>query len=189
MSDDPWCIEDGWLHGAQVCPSPNCNDRPAGVAIDLLVIHNISLPPGQFGTGCVQRFFCNELSPEEHPYFSGIAALKVSAHLLIERGGALTQFVPFERRAWHAGQSSFQGRDDCNDFSVGVELEGTDEQPYTEIQYQQLSAVARTLMRHYPAMSADRIAGHADIAPGRKTDPGAAFDWSYFRQLLAVRYR
>ncbi|WP_232522318.1 1,6-anhydro-N-acetylmuramyl-L-alanine amidase AmpD [Marinimicrobium alkaliphilum] len=186
MSRDPWGIDDGWLRSARLCPSPNCNDRPAGVAIDLLVVHNISLPPGQFGTGCVQRFFCNQLPPDEHPYFVEIAALKVSAHLLIERTGALTQFVPFERRAWHAGQSRYRGRENCNDFSIGVELEGTDEQPYTEAQYQQLSAVARTLMRHYPGLSADRITGHADIAPGRKTDPGSAFDWSYFRQLLAV---
>jgi AmpD protein len=152
--------------------------------VSLLVIHNISLPPGQFGTGCVQRFFCNRLDSAEHPYFATIADLQVSSHLLIERTGEVTQFVPFSARAWHAGNSCFAGVENCNDFSIGIELEGTDEQPYTDAQYSHLAEVTHLLLSHYPALRPERIVGHADIAPGRKTDPGPAFDWPRYRALL-----
>lgn len=177
-------IEQGWLSRAQRCPSDNCDARPEGAAISLLVIHSISLPPGQFGTGWVPAFFCNRLDPQAHPYFARIRDLRVSAHLLIERTGELTQFVPFTGRAWHAGASSFAGVPRCNDYSIGIELEGTDDTPYTPAQYRALAEVTRCLMAHYPGITPGRIAGHADIAPGRKTDPGPAFDWAAYRQLL-----
>lgn len=176
---------DGWLASARRCPSPNYNDRPPATAISLLVVHNISLPPGQFGTGCVEAFFCNQLALDDHPYFTQIADLRVSSHLLIDREGQLVQFVPLTRRAWHAGASEFEGRTDCNDFSIGIELEGTDHQAYTRRQYQTLARVARLLMEAYPALTQERITGHSDIAPGRKTDPGPAFEWDYFRSLLS----
>lgn len=165
--------------------SPNANDRPNG-EISLLVIHNISLPPGQFDTGCVERFFCNQLDNTEHPYFEALKGVHVSAHLLIERTGRIIQFVPFNKRAWHAGESIFMGREQCNDFSIGIELEGTDHTPFTEIQYQALADITQLLMTHYPDITADRITGHSDIAPGRKTDPGEHFDWSYFRSQLTA---
>ncbi|WP_233243843.1 1,6-anhydro-N-acetylmuramyl-L-alanine amidase AmpD [Bacterioplanes sanyensis] len=163
------------LQPAQWCPSPNYGERPAGAEVSLLVLHNISLPPGQFGGGHIQAFFQNQLPPEKHPYFQQIASLQVSAHLLIERDGQLTQFVAFDRRAWHAGVSSFAGRADCNDFSIGIELEGCDDQAYSDAQYQQLALLIPLLQAHYPI--AGRIVGHEHIAPGRKTDPGPAFDW------------
>lgn len=174
---------EGWCSAARCCPSPNCNERPQG-EVSLLVIHNISLPPGQFGTGEVENLFLNRLDPKAHPYFAGIAALRVSAHFLIERDGALTQFVPCSARAWHAGVSCFAGREQCNDFSIGIELEGTDELPYTDTQYRMLGVLSRVLQRAYPAITAERICGHSDIAPGRKTDPGPAFDWPRYRGLL-----
>jgi len=180
MHIDPatgWCLE------ARRCPSPNCNERPDG-EVSLLVIHNISLPPGQFGTGEVDNLFLNRLDPQAHPYFAGIAQLRVSAHFLIGRDGALTQFVPCTARAWHAGVSCFAGREQCNDFSIGIELEGTDELPYSDAQYAALGALSRALQRTYPAITAERICGHSDIAPGRKTDPGPAFDWARYRGLL-----
>lgn len=149
-----------------------------------MVIHNISLPPGQFGDGCVQAFFANQLDISQHPYFQTIADLKVSAHLLIERTGMVTQFVAFNQRAWHAGASSFRGFDNCNDNSIGIELEGCDDIAYTDHQYETLVAITREILRAYPAISLDRIVGHSDIAPGRKTDPGAAFDWARYRQML-----
>ncbi|MBF7730271.1 1,6-anhydro-N-acetylmuramyl-L-alanine amidase AmpD [Pseudomonas sp. N040] len=167
----------GWCAGIRHCPSPNFNARPAA-EISLLVIHNISLPPGQFGTGKVEELFCNRLDPCEHPYFSAIASLQVSAHFLIERDGTLIQFVSCLDRAWHAGVSAFAGRQGCNDFSLGIELEGTDEQPYSDLQYAALSNLIRELQSYYPQLTAERICGHCDIAPGRKTDPGPAFDWS-----------
>lgn len=167
----------GWFQGIRHCPSPNFNARPDG-EISLLVVHNISLPPGQFGTGRVQAFFQNRLATDEHPFFSEIADLQVSAHFFIERDGSLTQFVSCLDRAWHAGVSRFDGRDNCNDFSLGVEMEGTDDQPYTDSQYARLTELTRQLLDAYPAISAQRIRGHCDIAPGRKTDPGPAFDWS-----------
>ena len=173
----------GWCEGVHRCPSPNFNERPDG-EISLLVIHNISLPPGQFATGKVQAFFQNRLDVTEHPYFESIKALRVSAHFLIERDGQITQFVSCLDRAWHAGISSFEGREACNDFSLGIELEGTDDQPFTDAQYQALIALTRQLQQHYPQITPPRICGHSDVAPGRKTDPGPCFDWARFRREL-----
>jgi len=177
-------LEDGWLESAERCPSPNCNERPTGKTIDLLVIHNISLPPGEFGGACIREFFCNTLDCDAHPYFEQLRGMEVSAHLLIERSGEIVQFVPFDLRAWHAGQSCFEGRDNCNDFSIGIELEGTDEGPYTGAQYTSLAGVTKALMQAYPGITRERITGHSDIAPGRKTDPGPAFDWRRYLDLL-----
>jgi len=164
-------------------PSPNCNARPEN-EISLLVIHNISLPPGQFGGGHVAELFTNQLDPNGHPFFAEIEGMEVSAHLLIERDGRMIQFVPFDQRAWHAGKSCFQGREACNDFSIGIELEGTDDSPYTDAQYESLVAVTHALLATYPQLTAERITGHADIAPGRKTDPGPAFEWGRFLDAL-----
>ncbi|MDF2075489.1 1,6-anhydro-N-acetylmuramyl-L-alanine amidase AmpD [Pseudomonas mendocina] len=176
----------GWFQGIHHCPSPNFNARPCG-EISLVVVHNISLPPGQFGTGKVLEFFQNSLPVHEHPFFAEIASLKVSAHFFIERDGRLTQFVSCLDRAWHAGVSWFEGRDNCNDFSLGVELEGTDDLPYSDAQYASLAALTRQLLDAYPALSDQRIRGHCDIAPGRKTDPGPAFDWSRLHAELKER--
>lgn len=173
-----------WLNNVRRVASPNCDERPGGCEIDLLVIHGISLPPQQYGGGYVDQLFTNTLDPEEHPYFAEIIELRVSAHLLIDRKGGLTQYVPFDQRAWHAGKSEFQGREVCNDFSIGIELEGCDEQPYEREQYQALARVAGLLRENWPGISKDRIVGHCDIAPGRKTDPGPAFDWPYFFSLI-----
>ncbi|KTB65655.1 N-acetyl-anhydromuranmyl-L-alanine amidase [Pseudomonas viridiflava ICMP 13104] len=173
----------GWCAGVQHCPSPNFNARPDG-EISLLVIHNISLPPAQFKTGKVQAFFQNRLDTTEHPYFAGIADLRVSAHFLIERDGDVIQFVSCLDRAWHAGVSSFDGREGCNDFSIGIELEGTDEQPFSEAQYHALIDLTRQLRKAFVAITPERICGHSDIAPGRKTDPGPCFDWARFRAAL-----
>lgn len=173
----------GWFQGVRHCPSPNFNARPSD-EISLLVIHNISLPPGQFATGKVQEFFQNRLDATEHPYFEGIIDLRVSAHFLIERDGAVTQFVSCLDRAWHAGVSSFEGRETCNDYSLGIELEGTDELPFTDAQYQALTTLTRQLQAAFPAITSHRICGHSDVAPGRKTDPGPAFDWMRFRSAL-----
>lgn len=177
--------EDVWLQEAICCPSPNFNNRPAHREIDLLVIHNISLPPKQFGGGFVEAFFQNSLNPDLDPYFATLTNLQVSSHFFIDRTGKLTQFVPLNRRAWHAGVSSFLGESNCNDFSIGIELEGADDIPYTDAQYDALNKVTRTLQDRYPKITSDRITGHDTIAPGRKTDPGAAFDWSRYRHLLA----
>lgn len=174
-----------WLVGARACPSPHYNQRPDGEEISLLVIHNISLPPGQFDGPYIEQFFQGQLDASEHPYFAEIADLRVSAHLLIRRDGSVIQFVPFNERAWHAGASCFDGREQCNDFSIGIELEGTDDLPYTDPQYQALATITRTLMQYYPAITCDRITGHEHIAPGRKTDPGPAFDWPYYNSLIA----
>lgn len=165
-------------------PSPNCDERPADTEIDLLVIHGISLPPGEFGGDAINALFTNQLDPKAHPAFHSIADLKVSAHILIRRDGEVIQYVPFKKRAWHAGESSFQGRTRCNDFSIGIELEGADTVPYEPIQYQRLAALTQVLMQFYPGITQQRIVGHSDIAPGRKTDPGAAFDWQHFFGLL-----
>ncbi|MEA1606761.1 1,6-anhydro-N-acetylmuramyl-L-alanine amidase AmpD [Pseudomonas spirodelae] len=173
----------GWCDGIQHCPSPNFNQRPLG-EVSLLVIHNISLPPGEFGTGKVQAFFQNRLDADEHPYFAGIASLEVSAHFFIERDGAVTQFVSCNERAWHAGQSRFAERENCNDFSLGIELEGTDDLPFTAAQYAALIVLTQQLQVAYPAITLARICGHSDIAPGRKTDPGPAFDWQRMRLAL-----
>ena len=176
--------ETGVLEEAEYCHSEHHNERPADTAIDMIVIHNISLPPGEFGTESVKQFFKGELNTFEHPYFAEIGHLRVSSHLFIRRNGEIIQFVPFNLRAWHAGVSLFQGKTDCNDFSIGIELEGTDDLSYEPIQYEKLIQVIQVLMRVYPGITTDRIVGHSDIAPGRKTDPGPAFDWDYLRDRL-----
>lgn len=178
-------IRDHLLVGAEQCHSQNQNERPDG-EISLLVIHNISLPPEQFGGPGIRQLFTNCLDPEEHPYYAQIFQLEVSAHLLIDRQGSVTQFVPFDKRAWHAGRSCFEGREACNDFSIGIELEGADETPYTDAQYRSLVEVTKQLIRAYPDITAERICGHSDIAPGRKTDPGPAFDWQRYRSSLVA---
>ena len=167
----------GTLSGAQRCPSPNQDERPDGCRPELVVVHSISLPPGEFGGPHIERLFQNTLDWEAHPYFQTIRGLEVSAHLLIRRDGSTLQFVPFNRRAWHAGESTFRDRCRCNDFSIGIELEGEDSTPYAEQQYAQLAAVIAALCRAYPSLDARNIAAHSDISPGRKTDPGPAFDW------------
>jgi N-acetyl-anhydromuramoyl-L-alanine amidase len=177
----------GWLEGVRKVESPNSDDRPAGTQLDLIVVHGISLPPGRFGDGWIDRFFLNELPAAADPYFATIADLKVSAHVLVERDGALTQFVSFNRRAWHAGRSAHCGRTGCNDFSVGIELEGTDELPYESEQYETLAKVIRALRGAYPSLQAGDVVGHSHIAPGRKTDPGPSFDWPRLRRLLDAR--
>jgi AmpD protein len=174
----------GLLGRARQVASPNCDDRPAGTPPELIVVHGISLPPGEFGGPWIDRLFVNALDPDAHPYFRGIAQLRVSAHALIRRDGEIVQYVPFHRRAWHAGQSSWQGRERCNDFSIGIELEGTDHSPYETVQYAMLARLVAELCHAYPSLSADRIAGHSDVAPGRKTDPGISFDWPLLRALV-----
>lgn len=174
----------GLVHRTQHIASPNRNERPAGAAIELLVIHNISLPPGDFGGDAVVELFTNRLDPAAHPYFAEVAALKVSAHLLLRRDGSALQFVSCNERAWHAGVSSWNGRGQCNDFSIGIELEGTDELPYTTAQYARLIGIAQVLMRAYPIRHAT---GHSNIAPERKTDPGPHFDWRLFRAATGLR--
>ena len=148
------------------------------------MIHNISLPAGEYGTGCIEQLFTNCLSPDAHPTFAEISRLRVSSHLLIDRAGAVTQFVPFTMQAWHAGRSRFRGRERCNEFSIGIEVEGTDFEPFTDAQYETLAQVTRALFNVYPGLNVDRIAGHSDIAPGRKTDPGPFFDWRRYRAAL-----
>ena len=176
--------ENHYLDSAEQVQSPNYNERPSGEEISLLVIHNISLPPGRYGGGYIEQFFQNRLPIAVDPFFEEIKELQVSSHLLIERTGRIVQFVPFSKRAWHAGISEYQGRDGCNDFSLGIELEGTDDEPYTDIQYKQLAEVTRVIQQRYPAITLDRIVGHCDIAPVRKTDPGPAFDWQKYRSLV-----
>jgi N-acetyl-anhydromuramoyl-L-alanine amidase len=173
---------DGWLelHGIQQAPSPNYNARPTDAQVNLLVLHNISLPPGQFGTGCARQLFLNTLDLNADPWFSNLSGLRVSAHFLIERDGTITQFVSCNDRAWHAGLSAFQGRDNCNDFSIGVELEGTDTIPYTDQQYLALAQLTAQLRSQYPLK---HVRGHCHIAPSRKTDPGDSFDWSRYAKL------
>ena len=172
---------DGILCGACFVPSPNCDDRPEGSGVDLVVIHNISLPPGEFGGAGIVDLFTNEVNPDAHPYYRDIAGLRVSAHFLIRRDGSIIQFVSCARRAWHAGASVWRDRHRCNDFSVGVELEGADDVPFEGRQYQQLALLTRALEARYPISD---IVGHADIAPGRKIDPGPCFDWLRYRKLL-----
>jgi N-acetyl-anhydromuramoyl-L-alanine amidase len=177
----PHLTADGWLPGARIVPSPNHDDRPAGESIRLLVVHAISLPPGEFGGDGVEQLFTNRLDPDVHPYYREIHALRVSAHFFIRRDGRLIQFVPTVCRAWHAGASTWRGRERCNDFSLGIELEGCDDQAFTHIQYVRLARLIRSLRRTYVI---EDIVGHADISPGRKTDPGPCFDWNRLRQLL-----
>ncbi len=181
---DRYSIDSGWLQQARAVPSPNCGPRPPGAAVELLVIHNISLPPGEYGGDAVERLFCNRLDCDEHPYYDALRGLEVSAHLLLRRDGQALQFVSFDERAWHAGRSRFRGRDTCNDFSIGIELEGADGEQFTPLQYRALQGITLELMRCYPGLTAPCIAGHSDIAPGRKTDPGVGFDWgAYLRSL------
>lgn len=177
-------IEDGWLPQAVRRSSPNYDARPSGCRPELLVVHGISLPPGEFGGPWIDKLFMNTLDWDVHPYFDRIRGARVSAHALIRRDGGLLQYVSFDNRAWHAGESNYCGRTGCNDFSIGVELEGADEIPYTSVQYARLVALARALMQAYPDITAERITGHSDISPGRKTDPGPAFDWAHMRNLL-----
>jgi len=184
-------IENGWLTGDAIrhVLSPNFDRRPCQVdkipeQVSLLVIHNISLPPGQFGGCYVDQFFTNCLNPTEHAFFEEIANVKVSAHLFIDRLGRVTQYVSLDDRAWHAGKSWFNGRENCNDFSIGIELEGTDDQPYSSEQYGQLATITRQIMLAYPALKFENIVGHCHIAPDRKTDPGASFDWLRYQDLI-----
>ncbi len=174
-------IVDGWLQEARRVSSPNHDPRPDGVIIDLLVIHGISLPPGQFGGPGIDQLFTNTLDPDEHPFYRDIMDLRVAAHLLIRRDGELVQYVALDRRARHAGISCFQGRENCNDFSIGIELEGADDIPYCDAQYDSLNQVIKQLMIAYPAITPERIVGHCDIAPDRKTDPGPVFEWNRIR--------
>ena len=168
-------------------PSPNCDDRPDPDDISLIVVHGISLPPGQFGGPFVEQFFTNRLDPVIDPFFDEIKDVHVSAHLFISRNGEIIQFVPFDKRAWHAGQSLFEGRECCNDFSIGIELEGTDDGGYTASQYAQLAAAIAAIVQAYPSITQDRIVAHSDIAPGRKTDPGPSFDWAKLSHVLDAR--
>ncbi len=176
----------GLLAGARQQPSPNCDDRPDGCEPGLIVVHGISLPPGEFGGPWIDRLFTNSLPADAHPYFAEIAGVEVSAHFLIRRDGELVQFVPTTRRAWHAGQSCHAGRECCNDFSIGIELEGADDVPYEDAQYRCLAVLVNTLQSCQPSLAGADIVGHSDIAPGRKTDPGPAFDWQRFRALLTA---
>jgi len=179
-------IATGQVDGARQVPSPNHDERPAAAGIEVMVIHSISLPPGVFGGPEIEDFFQNRLDHAAHPFFAGIRDLRVSAHFLVRRDGELVQFVPVLRRAWHAGKSCCLGRDAVNDFSIGIELEGCDEQSFTEAQYITLEALTAALLAAIPALSAERVYGHADISPGRKTDPGPYFDWERYRLALQV---
>jgi AmpD protein len=177
-------IKNTILPQAEYCPTSHWDERPEQAIVSLLVIHNISLPPNEFGGDYIKYFFCGCLDPKLHPYFASIYQMRVSAHCLIKRDGQILQFVPFDKRAWHAGVSSFQGANKCNDYSIGIELEGADHIPYTQEQYDSLSFLTKQLMQDFPAINLGSIVGHNDIAPGRKTDPGIAFDWPRYRQMI-----
>jgi AmpD protein len=174
----------GIITGATQRNSPNQDQRPEECCIDLLVIHNISLPPGEFGGPWIDDLFMNRLNPEDHPYFATIASHQVSSHLLIRRDGEIIQYVSFEKRAWHAGDSCFDGKERCNDFSIGIELEGSDDTKFTDAQYTSLAEVTKEIQDKFPAITSERIIGHNDIAPERKTDPGPEFDWERYRRLI-----
>jgi N-acetyl-anhydromuramoyl-L-alanine amidase len=174
----------GLVAGIRQVLSPFFDARPTGVLPELIVVHGISMPPGEFGGPWIDRLFTGNLLAEAHPYFKETSRLRVSAHALIRRDGVIVQYVPFGQRAWHAGQSHYRGRAGCNDFSVGIELEGTGEVPYTDAQYDQLAALVEALLVTYPSLSSDHITGHSDIAPGRKTDPGPSFEWERWRSIL-----
>ena len=176
----------GWIVGVRRVFSPNHDERPPGTELGLIVVHGISLPPGEFGNGWIDRLFCNDLPADVHPFFATIQGIEVSSHVLIARDGAVTQYVPFDRRAWHAGRSEYCGRFGCNDFSVGIELEGTDDLPYSSAQYRALGQLIAALRRAYPPLRRAEIVGHNDIAPGRKTDPGPSFDWSELERELNI---
>jgi AmpD protein len=173
--------DDGIVQGVRFVPSPNCDERPPDAAIDLIVVHAISLPPGEFGGPGIEALFTNRLDPAAHPYYAGIAALRVSAHFVIRRSGELTQFVACSKRAWHAGASSWRGRPQCNDYSVGIELEGSESVPFEDPQYERLATLTGALAKRYPIAG---VVAHSDIAPGRKTDPGPNFDWARFRASI-----
>lgn len=175
----------GLVEGVRFVPSPNCDARPTGGAPEVLIVHAISLPPGEFSGPGIEHLFCNALDPDAHPYYAQIRDLEVSAHLLVRRDGSVTQFVPLHLRAWHAGQSCCEGRSRVNDFSIGIELEGADDVPFESRQYDVLCELAQAIMRAYPAITPARIYGHADISPGRKTDPGPQFEWARLRTMLA----
>ncbi len=172
------------LDCAKQLSSPNFNERSDEADISLIVIHCISLPPGEFNNNYIDQLFCNRLNPSDHPYFKEVSQLKVSAHLLISRDGYVTQYVPFNKRAWHAGASEYHGRSDCNDFSIGIELEGTETNGFTNLQYHNLAEIISALLHHYPSLDKRRITGHSSIAPGRKTDPGEHFAWDKLFELL-----
>jgi len=174
----------GLLEDASQIASSNFDERPHNTPINLIVIHNISLPPGQFGGPYISQFFTNQLNPNEHAYFKEICQLKVSSHTLIRRDGKIIQYVPFHQRAWHAGVSNYEGREACNDFSIGIELEGTDDIPYETIQYEKLAELILALRQSYPGIDKKALTGHCDISPGRKTDPGPAFNWQQLQTLL-----
>lgn len=186
-------ICNGWLNQARRCVSPNYDERPQDCEPDLIVLHNISLPPNEYGGTGIDELFTNSLDKDAHPYYADIYQLKVSSHLLIRREGEIVQYVPFHQRAWHAGVSEYQGRAVCNDFSIGIELEGSDFEPFTEVQYQQLQTTLKVLLDTYPRLSASAITGHEHIAPGRKTDPGPFFEWQrlsdYFDEELPAKAR
>lgn len=182
-----WTITaSGWLQPCRRMPSINWDERPAGIDIDLLVIHSISLPPGEFGSGHVDDLFCNCLDPEGHPYFREITDLRVSAHVFVDRRGRPTQYVPFGKRAWHAGVSEYQGRESCNDFSIGIEFEGAENVAYEDAQYRTVAGIAVALRGRYSSLKNGAMVGHSDIAPGRKTDPGDSFDWNRLMNEIAA---
>jgi len=174
----------GLIENIPFIASPNCDARPENTEIDLVVIHSICLPPGEYGGPWIEKLFTNQLPASGHPYFEEIHGMQVSAHVLIRRDGTVKQFVPFDQRAWHAGESCYQDEQACNDFSIGIELEGTDDSVFEDIQYEKLAELILALEKTYPRISREQLAGHSDIAPGRKTDPGSGFDWGKLKQLL-----
>ncbi|MEO6186206.1 MAG: 1,6-anhydro-N-acetylmuramyl-L-alanine amidase AmpD [Steroidobacteraceae bacterium] len=178
-------VATGLLEGVRQVCSPHQDARPDGIAADLIVMHGISLPPGEFGGPWIEQLFNGQRLPDFHPYFATVQGMRVSAHLLVRRDGEIVQFVPFHRRAWHAGASRFEGRTACNDFSIGIEMEGADASPYEAAQYHAAAVAIRALLHAYPTLAASRLVGHSDIAPGRKTDPGESFDWAALREALA----
>jgi len=177
-------VATGLLEGVRQVLSPHQDARPAGVVPDLIVMHGISLPPGEYGGPWIERLFTGSLPREKHPYFAEISGMRVSAHLLVRRDGEIVQFVPFHLRAWHAGASQYEGRTACNDFSVGIEMEGQDDESYEAAQYGSAGAAITALLAAYPQVTPERIVGHSDVAPGRKSDPGEAFDWAALRQAI-----
>lgn len=183
---DKPAIRRGLMPQARLCLSPNFDERPAACTPELIVIHNISLPPNEYGGDGIDQLFTNTLDKNEHPFYAQIHTLRVSSHLLIRRDGELVQYVPFDKRAWHAGVSSYLGREVCNDFSIGIEMEGSDFEPFTQAQYEVLETTIKQLLDNYPSLSAAEITGHEHIAPGRKTDPGPYFDWQRLSEVFKV---
>ncbi|MDP7404112.1 MAG: 1,6-anhydro-N-acetylmuramyl-L-alanine amidase AmpD [Porticoccaceae bacterium] len=181
-------LENGWVQSVKQVPSPNYDLRPENIEISLLVIHGISLPPGIFDNEFVEEFFTNQLDHTKDPYFEQLINLKVSSHLYIKRSGEIIQFVSLDHRAWHAGLSEYNGRSNCNDFSIGIELEGTENIKYTNQQYMSLIELSKCCIHNYSKLTIDRIVGHSKISPGRKTDPGVLFDWQYFLNNLALKF-